>query len=70
MVHDPGWLMMDIGKRIERGWALAALLRARLPASAVVVATAEGRVVRADARLFHVDVEGRTLPASPHGGNP
>jgi len=30
MVHDPGWLMMDIGKRIERGWALAALLRATL----------------------------------------
>ena len=30
MVHDPGWLMMDIGKRIERGWALAALLRGTL----------------------------------------
>lgn len=29
--------------------------------------TAEGRVVRADARLFHVDVDGRTLPAAPRG---
>jgi uncharacterized circularly permuted ATP-grasp superfamily protein/uncharacterized alpha-E superfamily protein len=30
MVHDVGWTMMDIGKRIERGLALAALLRATL----------------------------------------
>jgi ribosome biogenesis GTPase len=29
--------------------------------------TVQGRVVRADARLFHVDVEGRTLPAAPRG---
>lgn len=25
MVHDAGWTMMDIGKRIERGLTLAAL---------------------------------------------
>ncbi|MGB0969987.1 MAG: circularly permuted type 2 ATP-grasp protein [Mycobacterium sp.] len=30
MVHDVGWMMMDIGKRIERGLALTALLRATL----------------------------------------
>jgi uncharacterized alpha-E superfamily protein len=30
MVHDVGWTMMDIGKRIERGQALTALLRATL----------------------------------------
>jgi uncharacterized circularly permuted ATP-grasp superfamily protein/uncharacterized alpha-E superfamily protein len=30
MVHDVGWTMMDIGKRIERGLALTALLRATL----------------------------------------
>lgn len=30
MVHDAGWTMMDIGKRIERGIALTALLRATL----------------------------------------
>ncbi|HYB38045.1 MAG TPA: circularly permuted type 2 ATP-grasp protein [Mycobacterium sp.] len=30
MVRDVGWTMMDIGKRIERGLALAALLRATL----------------------------------------
>ncbi|AQA06822.1 hypothetical protein BVC93_28920 [Mycobacterium sp. MS1601] len=30
MVHDVGWLMMDIGKRIERGLMLAALLRSTM----------------------------------------
>lgn len=30
MVHDAGWTVMDIGKRIERGLTLAALLRATL----------------------------------------
>ncbi|WP_245905909.1 circularly permuted type 2 ATP-grasp protein [Mycolicibacterium palauense] len=30
MVRDVGWMMMDIGKRIERGLALTALLRATL----------------------------------------
>lgn len=30
MVHDAGWMMMDVGKRIERGAALAGLLRATL----------------------------------------
>lgn len=30
MVHDAGWTMMDIGKRIERALTLAALLRATL----------------------------------------
>ena len=30
MVHDVGWTMMDIGKRIERGLWLTALLRATL----------------------------------------
>ncbi len=30
MVHDAGWTMMDIGKRIERGLALTTLLRATL----------------------------------------
>jgi uncharacterized alpha-E superfamily protein len=30
MVHDVGWTMMDIGKRIERGIGLTALLRATL----------------------------------------
>lgn len=30
MVHDAGWTMMDIGKRIERGLSLTALLRAAL----------------------------------------
>jgi uncharacterized alpha-E superfamily protein len=30
MVHDVGWTMMDIGKRIERGLGLTALLRATL----------------------------------------
>jgi uncharacterized circularly permuted ATP-grasp superfamily protein/uncharacterized alpha-E superfamily protein len=30
MVHDVGWTMMDIGKRIERGLALTALLRETL----------------------------------------
>ena len=30
MVHDVGWTMMDIGKRIERGLALTALLNATL----------------------------------------
>lgn len=30
MVHDAGWTMMDVGKRIERALALAALLRATL----------------------------------------
>jgi uncharacterized circularly permuted ATP-grasp superfamily protein/uncharacterized alpha-E superfamily protein len=33
MVHDPGWLMMDIGKRIERAHGLAALLRATITVS-------------------------------------
>jgi uncharacterized circularly permuted ATP-grasp superfamily protein/uncharacterized alpha-E superfamily protein len=32
-VHDAGWTMMDIGKRIERGLGLTALLRATLTAS-------------------------------------
>jgi len=32
MVHDVGWTMMDIGKRIERGLGLTALLRATLTA--------------------------------------
>jgi uncharacterized alpha-E superfamily protein len=32
MVHDVGWTMMDIGKRIERGLGLTALLRATLSA--------------------------------------
>ena len=32
MVRDVGWTMMDIGKRIERGLALTALLRATLTA--------------------------------------
>jgi uncharacterized circularly permuted ATP-grasp superfamily protein/uncharacterized alpha-E superfamily protein len=30
MVRDAGWMMMDIGKRIERGLGLTALLRATL----------------------------------------
>jgi uncharacterized alpha-E superfamily protein len=30
MVHDVGWTMMDIGKRVERGLGLTALLRATL----------------------------------------
>ncbi len=30
MVHDAGWTMMDVGKRIERGLSLTALLRAAL----------------------------------------
>ncbi|MGV0805030.1 circularly permuted type 2 ATP-grasp protein [Mycolicibacterium setense] len=30
MVHDIGWTMMDLGKRIERGLALTALLRATI----------------------------------------
>jgi uncharacterized circularly permuted ATP-grasp superfamily protein/uncharacterized alpha-E superfamily protein len=30
MVQDVGWMMMDIGKRIERGLGLAALLRATM----------------------------------------
>lgn len=30
MVRDAGWTLMDIGKRIERGLALSALLRATL----------------------------------------
>lgn len=30
MVHDTGWMMMDVGKRIERATTLAALLRATL----------------------------------------
>lgn len=30
MVHDVGWTMLDIGKRIERALALTALLRATL----------------------------------------
>jgi uncharacterized circularly permuted ATP-grasp superfamily protein/uncharacterized alpha-E superfamily protein len=30
IVHDVGWTMMDIGKRIERGLGLTALLRATL----------------------------------------
>ncbi len=30
MVHDAGWMMMDIGKRIERGLGLTALLRETL----------------------------------------
>ncbi|MBY0440995.1 MAG: circularly permuted type 2 ATP-grasp protein [Mycobacteriaceae bacterium] len=30
MVHDAGWTMMDIGKRIERGIALTGLLQATL----------------------------------------
>ncbi|CAN3128739.1 circularly permuted type 2 ATP-grasp protein [Mycobacterium sp. smrl_JER01] len=30
MVHDVGWTMMDIGKRIERALALTALLRATM----------------------------------------
>jgi uncharacterized alpha-E superfamily protein len=32
MVQDVGWTMMDVGKRIERGLALTALLRATLTA--------------------------------------
>lgn len=32
LVRDVGWMMMDIGKRIERGLALTALLRATLTA--------------------------------------
>lgn len=30
MVHDVGWIMLDIGKRIERALALTALLRATM----------------------------------------
>ena len=30
MVHDIGWTMLDIGKRIERAQVLTALLRATL----------------------------------------
>ena len=30
MVHDPGWTMLDIGKRLERALALTTLLRATL----------------------------------------
>jgi uncharacterized alpha-E superfamily protein len=33
MVHDVGWTVMDIGKRIERGLALTALLNATLTAA-------------------------------------
>jgi uncharacterized circularly permuted ATP-grasp superfamily protein/uncharacterized alpha-E superfamily protein len=33
MVHDVGWTMMDIGKRIERGMMLTALLRATMTAA-------------------------------------
>ncbi|MEE9244128.1 MAG: circularly permuted type 2 ATP-grasp protein [Mycobacterium sp.] len=33
MVHDVGWTMMDIGKRIERGLGLTALLRATMTAA-------------------------------------
>lgn len=32
MVHDPGWYLMDIGKRLERGLQLTALLSATLDA--------------------------------------
>ncbi|KAA0024706.1 circularly permuted type 2 ATP-grasp protein [Antrihabitans cavernicola] len=32
MVHDPGWYLMDIGKRLERGLQLTALLGATLDA--------------------------------------
>ena len=33
MVHDAGWTMMDVGKRIERGLTLTDLLRATLTVS-------------------------------------
>jgi uncharacterized circularly permuted ATP-grasp superfamily protein/uncharacterized alpha-E superfamily protein len=40
MVHDVGWTMMDIGKRIERGLWLTALLRATLTTVRSVAAEA------------------------------
>ncbi|WP_139272916.1 circularly permuted type 2 ATP-grasp protein [Mycobacterium paraffinicum] len=45
MVRDVGWSMMDIGKRIERGLWLTALLRATL--TAVRGATAEQTIIEA-----------------------
>jgi uncharacterized circularly permuted ATP-grasp superfamily protein/uncharacterized alpha-E superfamily protein len=45
MVHDVGWTMMDIGKRIERGLWLTALLRATL--IAVRSAAAEQTIIEA-----------------------
>lgn len=45
MVRDAGWSMMDIGKRIERGLWLTALLRATL--TAVRGATAEQTIIEA-----------------------
>ncbi|HTZ16157.1 MAG TPA: circularly permuted type 2 ATP-grasp protein, partial [Mycobacterium sp.] len=43
MVHDVGWTMMDIGKRIERGLGLTALLSATL--TAVRAAAAERTII-------------------------
>ena len=43
MVHDVGWTIMDIGKRIERGLWLTALLRATL--TQVRSATAEQTII-------------------------
>ncbi|OBH08141.1 circularly permuted type 2 ATP-grasp protein [Mycobacterium sp. E1747] len=45
MVRDAGWSMMDIGKRIERGLWLTALLRATL--TAVRSVTAEQTIIEA-----------------------
>ena len=45
MVRDVGWTMMDIGKRIERGLWLTALLRATL--TAVRSAAAEQTIIEA-----------------------
>ena len=43
MVHDAGWTMMDIGKRIERGIALTGLLQATLTTARS--ATAEQTII-------------------------
>ena len=48
MVHDVGWTMMDIGKRIERGLALTALLRATM----TTVSTARGGADHHRVRLW------------------
>lgn len=56
MVQDIGWTMMDIGKRIERGLALTALLRATLTtvrSTAAERAVAESTLVACESSVIY-----------------
>jgi uncharacterized circularly permuted ATP-grasp superfamily protein/uncharacterized alpha-E superfamily protein len=56
MVHDVGWTMMDVGKRIERGLWLTALLRAtltRVRSAAAEQAIVESTLVACESSVIY-----------------